>query len=225
MKNKGLIIIVLLLCFSCKKDTKTTTPEIEKTPLSIAEKIANAHGYEHWKNVSELKFTFNVDRDSSHFERSFIWQPKTKKVIAINKKDSVTYNRNKVDSLSLRSDQAFINDKFWLLPAFQMVWDSGTTISEAKTEIAPISKDSLSKITLTYSNDGGYTPGDAYDFYYDKNYHLKEWIFRKGNSEKPSMITAFSEYKTIEDISFPTKSTKDGKSWSLYFTDIEIKNE
>ena len=225
MKSQLTFILLISLIFSCKDEPKAITLDSETTALNIAEKIANAHGYDNWKTVSELAFTFNVDRDSSHFERSFIWQPKTKKVTAINQKDSITYNRKQVDSLSLRADQAFINDKFWLLPAFQMLWDSGTSITTPRREVAPISQDSLNKITLTYNNDGGYTPGDAYDFYYDKNYLLKEWIFRKGNSKKPSMTTAFSEYETIQGISFPTKSTKDGDRWSLYFTDIKIKTE
>ncbi|WP_375238230.1 hypothetical protein [Aurantibacter sp.] len=225
MKTYILIIGLSLSLFSCKNDIKKDTPKTSNTKLTIAEKIAEAHGLSNWKNVTEIKFTFNVDRDSSHFDRSFIWKPKTNQVTAITVKDTISYFRKNVDSISLRADQSFINDKFWLLPAFQLAWDKGTTISKPKREIAPISKDSLNKITLIYNSELGYTPGDAYDIFYDKNYHIKEWIFRQANQEKPSMITVFSEYKTIKGISFPTKSTKETPNWSLYFTDLKITTE
>ena len=222
MKTHLLILSISLSLLSCKNEVKKET--VTKA-LSISEKIAEAHGFSNWKNVTEIQFTFNVDRDSSHFDRSFIWSPKTNQVTAITTKDTITYLRKNVDSLSLNADQSFINDKFWLFPAFQLAWDKGTTISKPRREIAPISKDSLNKITLTYNSEVGYTPGDAYDIFYDTNYHIKEWIFRKANQEKPSMTTAFSNYKTIKGISFPTKSTKEAKNWALYFTDVKIKTE
>ena len=225
MKLHILILILFLSLFSCKNEAKKDTLKTPSKKLTIAEKIAEAHGISNWKNVEEIQFTFNVDRDSSHFNRSFIWKPKTQHVTAITKKDTITYFRKNVDSLSVRADQGFINDKFWLLPAFQLAWDKGTTLSKPKREIAPISKDTLNKITLTYNSKLGYTPGDAYDIFYDKNYHIKEWVFRKSNQEKPSITTAFSNYKTIKGISFPTKSTKSTSNWSLYFTDIKIKTE
>lgn len=52
--------------------------KVIKTPQepTILEKVANANGFQNWKNVKELKFTFNVDRDTSHFERTWIWKPK-----------------------------------------------------------------------------------------------------------------------------------------------------
>ena len=55
-----------------------------------------------------------------------------------------------------------------------MVWDSNATISETKKAEGPISKDELNMITMTYSDEGGYTPGDAYDIFYDDDYLIKE---------------------------------------------------
>jgi hypothetical protein len=225
MKTYFLALTVVLSTISCKnKPNNEARKPIEKE-LTIAEKIGKAHGFDNWKNVKELAFTFNVDRDSSHFERTWIWKPKTNHVTSISKNDTISFYRKDVDSLSLRADQGFINDKFWLLPAFQLLWDKGVTVSEPIKAVSNFSKDSLNKITLTYNKEGGYTPGDAYDIYFDENFILKEWIFRKENQEKPSMLTAFSNYKTINNISFPTKNTKTNGNWALHFTDVKIKTE
>ncbi|MDN3666019.1 hypothetical protein ACFFU1_05190 [Algibacter miyuki] len=219
MKNFIYITLIALLITACKDNTKSIP---EEKPLTIAEKIAHAHGFENWKNVNEIDFTFNVDTDSTHFERRWVWKPKTNHVIAISATDTISYNRSAVDSISMKADRGFINDKFWLLIPFQLVWDSGTTISEPVITEAPISKTALNKITLTYSNEGGYTPSDAYDIFYDDDYRIQEWIFRKGNQEKPSMMTTFEDYQDFNGITLALSHKKPEGSWNLNFTNIKI---
>ena len=95
----------------------------------------------------------------------------------ISGQDSVVFNRKHVDSLSMNADKAFINDKFWLLVPFQLQWDQTASISEVSKNEAPISNTLLNKITLTYPDNGGYTPGDAYDIFYNDNFLLLEVLF------------------------------------------------
>jgi hypothetical protein len=223
MKNYLRLLVLLVCVASCKQEEKKPVEPVKE--LTAAQKIAEAHGINHWNKVTELKFTFNVDKDSTHYDRTWVWKPKTNQVTAITKKDTITYLRKEVDSLSTRSDQGFINDKFWLLPAFQLAWDTGTMITVPVKEKSPIQKKELNKITLHYIGNGGYTPGDAYDIYYNDNYLIEEWVFREKNSVEPSMTTAFSEYKTINNITFPTTSKKADGNWKLHFTDIEVKTE
>lgn len=222
------ILCLLTIFVACKTETKKQETEIEKVSelkkeLTIAEKIAQAHGIDHWKNVNQIEFTFNVDRGESHSERSWTWNPKIHDVRLVSNKDTIYYNRNSVDSLSINADRAFINDKFWLLVPFQLVWDDGTTFSEIKKEVAPISKTELNKITLTYSNEGGYTPGDAYDIFFNDNYRIEEWVYRQGNSETPSMMTTFENYEDFNGL----KIAKDHKmaegNFNLYFSNIKVK--
>ena len=220
MKNFIYITLITLLITSCKDNTKSIP---EPKSLTIAEKIANAHGFENWKNVNEIAFTFNVDKDSTHFGRRWVWKPKTNDITSITSTDTISYNRSALDSISLKVDPGFINDKFWLLIPFQLVWDSGTTISEPVKTEAPISKTTLNKITLIYSNNGGYTPGDAYDIFYDNNFLIKEWIFRKANQKEPSMMTTFENYKDINGFKLAVDHKKPNGNWNLNFTNISIK--
>ncbi|MFD1162775.1 hypothetical protein [Hwangdonia seohaensis] len=222
MKNFIYMVSLTLFFFGCKQKAETKTVEPE---LSVAEKIAKAHGYENWKNVAEIQFTFNVDRDSSHFERRWSWNPKTNAVGMTMNNETVRYNRASVDSTSLKADQGFINDKFWLLVPFQLVWDAGTTISDPVKAQAPISKSDMNKITLTYSNDGGYTPGDAYDIYFDADYLIREWVFRKGNQKDPSMITTFENHQDFNGIKIALEHKKQGENWNLNFTDVKVTLE
>jgi hypothetical protein len=106
-----------------------------------------------------------------------------------------------------------------------LVWDTTATISESKKMVSPIKKDTLQMITITYPNEGGYTPGDAYDIYYDKNYMIKEWVFREGNSKEPTLTNTFENYKDFNGIKIAIDHKKDNGSWNLNFTDVSIMTE
>ena len=136
--------------------------------------------------------------------------------------DTLVYNRKHMDSISTNTDRAFINDKFWLLIPFQLVWDQGTTISEPVKEAAPISNMQFHKITLTYPQEGGYTPGDAYDIYYDDNYMIREWVFREGNAEEPSLTNTFESYQEFNGIRIAKEHKKKDAEWNLTFTGVKV---
>lgn len=225
MKQFYLIILSAALLSACKNDTsKNVESEPETSVLTTAQKIANAHGFENWKNVSEISFTFNVDRDTTHFERQWTWQPKTDDLRMIAGTDTISFNRNNLDSISTVHDRAFINDKYWLLVPFQLVWDSNAKISEIIKTAAPISNDMLNKITITYSEVGGYTPGDAYDIFFDDTFLIQEWIFRRQNAEEPSLINTFENYTTINGLKFAQDHKQKDVNWNLNFTDIVVKH-
>jgi hypothetical protein len=219
MKLKLAIIVIALILTTCKSDkTETDTKE-----LSVAEKIANAHGFENWKSVSEIKFTFKVDIDTIKGNgRSWTWMPKTNMVTMSAGKRNISYNQNKIDSTNMGADQAFINDKFWLLVPFQLVWDNTAILSEPSKAEAPISKTQMDMITITYANEGGYTPGDAYDIYYDNDYLIKEWAFRKGNAEKASITNTFENYQDFNGIKIAIDHKRNAGKWNLNFGDVSV---
>ena len=221
MKPTLYLLSILFVVSSCKSDKKESVEPVEKQ-LSIAEKIANANGFENWKDISQINFTFNVDRDTTHFERSWIWKPKTGDVTMMTSKDTISYNRKSVDSTSMNADKSFVNDKYWLMAPYQLVWDSSAKLSDTIQAEAPISKTKMNKITITYTSDGGYTPGDAYDFFYGDDYIVKEWIYRKGNSNEPSMMTTWEDYEDFNGIKLSKTHNRPEGNWKLHFTNIKV---
>jgi len=219
----SIVILLLLITFSACKEKKNVLLETET--LSIVQKIANAHGFKNWEKVSQISFTFNVDRDSVHFERQWLWNPKTDNVVMTSNNDTIQFNRTVIDSTNIKAHQGFINDKYWLLVPFQLIWDEGTTISEHIIEEAPISKTQLNRITLTYSNEGGYTPGDAYDIYFGENHLIKEWVYREGNAKEASIATTFENYKDFNGIKIALDHKKGEGNWNLNFTNVSVIKE
>ena len=238
MKKIILGTAILLALFSCKTETKQTsetTPEVateevaeeERTPeQEVAYQIAEASGLDQWDQVSEVQFTFNVDRGEEHYEKSWIWKPKTQNITQMTAQDTITYNRSSVDSTSTAADKGFINDSFWLLAPMHLVWDKeSSNLTVQDTATAPISKKQFHKITLTYGDEGGYTPGDAYDFFYDDEFMVREWIFRRGNVSEFSMVTTWDDYEDYNGIKIASDHKTEDKNFRLYFTDIAVKTE
>jgi hypothetical protein len=227
MKNIFSLILVLTIFSACKEHVNPTEneaiSETEKNKTrTTAETIAIKNGFDTWKDVEQINFTFNVARNGqSSGGRAWTWKPKTNDIIMTTAKDTVSFNRNSLDSISKQYDAAFINDKFWLLAPYNLVWDQGTKILEKPSQIAPISKDTLHMLTMTYSNEGGYTPGDAYDFYYGKDFIVKEWGYRKGNAPEASMTTTWEDYENFNGIKI-AKMHKDGAGLELFFTDVNV---
>ncbi|GGG04832.1 hypothetical protein GCM10011344_01490 [Dokdonia pacifica] len=234
MKTIYLIACIAFLSLSCKNETpqqkESELPEVnaenqtEKKELTEAEKIANANGFGNWDAVSQIDFTFNVDRQGQNVaKRSWSWKPKTNDVTMTLGEQVIAYNRASMDSVPPGTDEGFINDKFWLLAPYQLVWDEGTSITVQDTATAPISQKKTKKLTILYGNEGGYTPGDAYDFYYDADdYIIDEWVFRKSNAPEPSMMTTFSDYQKFEGLNISTSHTDKVGDLKLYFTDIKV---
>ncbi|QLE01696.1 hypothetical protein HX109_09055 [Galbibacter sp. BG1] len=217
MKNLSLLAILSLVLLSCNKQEK------KQKDLNPLEEIAYANGFENWNKVDAIKFTFNVDRDTTHFERSWVWKPKKNEVTATKDGESITYDRNQILSdEELVADKNFINDVYWLLAPYKLVWDTGLEYEEPTMAMAPISKDSLQKLTITYSNEGGYTPGDAYDFYYDEDHEVKEWVYREDNSTSNCMMTTWEDYKNFEGLKLATMHQNENGVFKLYFTNISV---
>lgn len=220
---KSSLIVLTMVVFSCKTEKKQT-PNSDTIEQTILQKIANAHGFEQWKKVNKIEFTFNVDRDSTHFERSWIWKPKTNTITRISGIDTLTYNRKSIDSIAFKTNAGFVNDRYWLIAPFNLIWDASNfehTLIE--NDSAPISKKTMQKLTIVYGSDGGYTPGDAYDFYFGDDYVIQEWVFRKSNQEEPSMITTWENHKDYNGIIIALDHKKKEEVFNLFFDDIRVQ--
>jgi len=190
----------------------------------VIKSIAKANGIESWNAVKQINFTFNIDwKGKNTTKRAWKWRPKTNDITLEENEKTITYNQSKLDSLSLAVDKKFINDKFWLVFPFQLAWDKGTTITLKGKHSSPIHNANLNQLTIVYDNEKGYTPGDGYDVFYDDNYAIKEWVFRKGNQKEPSLVTTFETPEIYKGITiYKEYSTKEG-NFRLYFTEISVQ--
>lgn len=153
-----------------------------------SKKVANAYGFENWGQVEEIRYTFNTLKNEKHNARVWVWRPIDREVTLVAWEGSdmelpITYSLDDINedaSETLRKvDHRFINDSYWLLYPFQLVWSS-PDIFDKGTVSLPIGDGKAHKLVTQYPDEGGYTPGDAYDIYLDENNLILQWDFRKG---------------------------------------------
>jgi len=221
---KKLFLLSFLIIFSACKQTEEKKEEPVKE-LTVAEKIANAHGYENWNNVKTFAFTFGGTLEDPNSGRSWVWNPKTNDIKSTRNDNVLEYNRSNMDSVALKADRGFINDKFWALIPFQLVWDEGTTISEPEKATSPVKQEELNKLIITYSSEGGYTPGDAYDIYFDDDYIIREWSFRRGNAPEPTISNTFENYSDYNGIKVAQDHKRSETDRNLLIRNIKVELE
>ncbi|WP_037315282.1 hypothetical protein [Salegentibacter sp. Hel_I_6] len=224
MKKLLLFTFLFSVLISCKNNETKIGEKVEtEDAKSIEQQIAEAHGLNNFDEVEEIQFTFNVKvQDSVRTSRSWTWKPQTDE-IRLTEGD-ISRNYTKTDSIAESDkdiDQKFINDSYWLLFPYQMVW-SDAKISEEKTGTAPISKEEMNYLEVSYKDEGGYTPGDTYVVYYDDDLLLKEWIYKSadGNREMP---TTWEDFEDFQGLKIARSHKSPDGSFELFFSDIEVK--
>jgi len=225
MKKLLLLSFISISLLSCKNKENQNETEADTAGenTEIQRQIAEAHGLNNFDDVKEIQFTFNVKvEDSLRTSRSWTWKPQTDEIRLTDGDISRTYTRkDKMSEEEKKMDQKFINDSYWLLFPFQLVW-SDAEISKEKTGTAPVSKKEMNYLEVSYKDEGGYTPGDTYVIYYNNDLLLEEWIYKSadGSREMPTTWEDFEDFKGLK-ISKSHKSP-DG-SFELFFTDVKVK--
>lgn len=197
----------------------------------ISRRIAEANGVSAFSSVSKIRFTFNLERDTVHVTRSWIWEPKANRVtfqLLPAKEKPVTYIRaNPGDTLpgpQRPIDKMFINDQYWFLFPFHLVWDSMVTVSVKEDQTLPIGKESMMQVTVSYPKSGGYTPGDAFDLFIDKKYLIRQWRYWRGG-EKMLMTSAWEHYASAGPLLFSLDRPGGTNNFKVWFTDVAVMFE
>ncbi len=223
MKKILLLSTVLLLLASCKNEPEKT--DISETSVtneeSITTKIADANGFENFEKVNQLYFTFNVKvNDTVRSQRSWKWYPKENKIELTEKGETFSYiKKDTLDEQAKVADQKFINDTYWLLFPYQLMW-SDFNFEFNQTATAPISQQQMQGLTVNYG-DGGYTPGDTYRLYLSDDLMVKEWTYESAGGR--TLTTTWEDYETFNGIPISKMRKSPDGSFQLYFTDIEVK--
>ncbi|MDR9456508.1 MAG: hypothetical protein RI572_03770 [Salegentibacter sp.] len=220
--KKTVLLLSILFVISCKNEKRSEISLEENKEETIAQEIARAHGFENFKDVEEIKFTFNVKvGDSVRTSRSWHWKTSNDEIRLTEGDISRTYVKD--DSIAddeKELDQKFINDSYWLLFPFQLVW-SDAEISEEKKAEAPISKKEMRNITVSYPSEGGYTPGDSYEIFYEDDLILKEWIYKSADGSRKSPTT-WEDYKDFNGLKIARSHKSPDGSFELFFSGIEV---
>src|SRR5215467_11747171 len=162
----------------------------------IAEQIAKTYGLDSFGQIEAIRYTFNLDLGALKLSRAWVWEPKADR-ISYEGKDKAgkpvkaTYVRSQLSSqpavVQDDVDPAFVNDQYWLILPFHVVWDEGANVEDTGMHKRPLGKGSARRVVVKYGAAGGYSPSDTWELYVGSDHRVKELVYRRGGSQKPSV--------------------------------------
>ncbi len=225
MKNLlAVCLLTLIPCVAGAADTQTATD------TGLAREIADRYGFAQWGEVETLEYTFNSTRPNKRkVSRAWTWYVATNTVTRRSLKaggeavtialhaDPATWNKDQT-----RVHKQFINDSYWLLIPFQLVW-SDPAVTDAGEAPLPVGSGQGRKVVTQWPAEGGYTPGDAYDLFLDGDGLIRAWTFRRDGGDKGRSMT-FEGYEQVGPLllSLDHRDGSGAGGSRRFFTDVEL---
>lgn len=109
----------------------------------------------------------------------------------------VTYLRSELSSQDAavkdNIDPGFMNDQYWLTFPFHQFQDSSPKVEDKGMQKLPIGPGSAEQVVVQYPmKAGGYTPGDTWTLFVGADKRVKEFVYHRGGSMKPTVVTTTS---------------------------------
>ncbi len=223
------LLVFPVLVFAATSWAQTRPP--------IAEQIAKTYGVDSWGQVDAIRYTWNGEVTGLFkIARTWTWEPKTGMVTyegpdKSGKAVKVTYNSHQLgsepDSVKNEIEPGFINDQYWTLFPFHVVWDASATVTDQGMKKLPIGTGSATLVSVKYPAEaGGFTPGDTWDLYVGKDNRVQAMVYHRGGTTKPSLVTAsWTGYKKAGPVLISTehRGTADGKPLHIFFSNVAVK--
>lgn len=197
----------------------------------VRHQIADAYGLGSWSQVDAIRYSFNVDAAAKKMTRTWTWEPKADRVTyegpdSTGKLVKTTYTRGSMSpDMTKEVDPNFINDQYWLLFPFHLVWDKDATVEDKGMTTAPLGKGKARKVTITYPKTGGYTPGDSYDLFVGPDNRVVVWNYHPGGAPQPLLTMTWTDYKMAGPVLVAQehRGVLKGQPFHLFFTDVAVK--
>lgn len=196
---------------------------------SAAQEIASAYGLEGWDQIERIEFTFNVQAGDRRVQRHWTWDIAAGEVTR-EQEDSEPVSFPVADGSimlpvgvelsgeSAKAHRQFVNDSYWFLFPFQIVWSDPQVTDHGDTPL-PIGDGEARKVTVQYAGKGGYTPGDAYDLFVDDNGRIVQWVFRRGGKAEGSAVT-WDAHHELGPIVVSLEHGHPDRDFRLWFSEV-----
>jgi hypothetical protein len=223
----GLLAFGMLLILPATSGAQQSPP--------IAEQVAKAYGLDSFGQIETIRYTWNAELGDLKLSHKWEWSPKTDTVSydgndKEGKPVKATYQRSQLgsqsDAIKNVIDPAFVNDQYWFILPFHVVWDGATATDEGMQKL-PTGDASAQRIVMKYPSEGGYQPGDTWDLYVGADKRIEEIVYHRGAPNPPPklVIATYADYKKAGPLLISTdhRGTLDGKPMRISISDVSVK--
>lgn len=198
---------------------------------SPREQLADVYGFNHFQQVEELRYTFNVQLPDRVISRAWSWEPKTDRVTFKGTSEqggTFSYERSLLAGQPgeriQKVDPWFVNDNYWLVFPLRLRWDqSAAVVADEAPAPVPIGPGQAKRIIVRYPSNEGYTPGDVYELFIGASDRIEQWIYRKGGDPKPTRVTTWEDYRRVGPLTLSLDHRGADGSFRVWFTDVAVR--
>jgi hypothetical protein len=195
--------------------------------------MAKTYGIDSFGKLEAIRFTWAVE--GTPLSRTWEWKPKTNTVTYEGKDKEgkpvkMTYQRSQLDSQSdtvkNEIDPSFVNDQYWALLPFHIVWDGATVTDEGMGETS-LGKTQAQRLVAKYASSG-YSPGDTWELFIGPDKRILEMTYHRAVPAKglPNLVIAkWDGYKKAGPFLFSTDhpGTRDGHPFRITVSNVAVK--
>ena len=235
MTNFSRLDVIRLLAFGMLLSIFPATSWAQQRP-PIAEQMAKTYGLDAFGQIEGIRYAFTAELPGGvKLSRSWEWNPKTD-TVSYHGKDkagkpvNVTYQRSQLgsqsDAVKNQIDPAFINDQYWLLLPYHVIWDGSATVTDEGMHKLPIGNGAAERVVMKYPSQGGYAPGDTWELYVGADKRVEQMVYRRGGTGKPGVVIAtWDGHKKAGPLLVSTdhRGTADGKPVRISLSDVSVK--
>jgi len=193
--------------------------------------IAGAYNAGDFDRVESIQFTFNVQLPQTRVARTWTWWPAENRVVFFDGSRVTEYDRDVAVGLLpeeiQKIDAGFINDQYWLLFPYHVVWDTMAAVQVMDDRAnLPMGDGWAQWVRVSYPPEGGYTPGDTYDLYLGPNHRIIQWVYHKGGAEEATRMSTWESYRRFGPIilSLDHRGPADS-NFRVWFTDVIVTTD
>jgi hypothetical protein len=199
--------------------------------------MAKTYGLDSFGQIEAIRYMFNVNLGALKLSRTWVWEPQADRVAYTGKDKAgkpvqATYVHAQLSSqpavVKDEVDQASVNDQYWLVLPFHVVWD-GAHVEDTGMHKLPLGKGSARRVVVKYGSGGGYAPGDTWELYVGSDNRVKELVYHGGGpglQKRPRVLIAtWAGYKQAGPLLLSTdhRGTADSKPVRVFFSQVSVK--
>lgn len=170
------------------------------SPKELFKEINAHYGYNQLPNFQFIEFEFHVlipkGKDTIEVTRHWHWEIEADSAWRLDL--DANLKENSTDNPEVKSQ--FVNDLYWLIFPQLALQDSSKTQYELKNSSDPNSK----TLSITYVDNGGFSPNDTYQLQVNSQGDITEWSYFKASASEPTLTTSWEKNQEYGGIYFST---------------------
>lgn len=195
-------------------------------------KIAQTYGFDQFNQVEAIMFTYNLSNDSTSIARHWIWNVKDNEIhYEGNDADGNMIDYSYVQGekgearpeLEAQINSWFINDQYWLLYPYHLVWDKSAQITPVGTANLPIPPGKANELVVFYPEESSPMSGDTIKLFYDSSYQILQWVFYQAGPESSRLATTWDANSAVGPLMLSFERYNADSTFHVLYTGVAVK--